>query len=312
MARKLRVEYAGAIYHVMNRGDRRERIFMDDADRQRFIDTLGEACAKTGRQVHAYVLMPNHFHVVVETLQANLVAGMKWLLGTYTSRFNRRHKLFGHLFSGRYKSLIVDGSGSGYLKSLGDYVHLNPARAKLVVADAPLQSFAWSSWPAYLLAPSKRPAWLRVDRLLGAWGIPEDSPAGRQQLERALEERRGAEEGEEFKPIRRGWCLGEETFREELLAQMSERMRAEHYGEERAATAEALAERIIAEELKRGRWQEADLKTRTKGDAVKVALAARLRAETTMTVGWIAERLAMGTRGYLNHLLYRRRKLGGE
>jgi REP element-mobilizing transposase RayT len=312
MARKLRVEYAGAIYHVMNRGDRRELIFMDDADRQRFVDTLGEACAKTGWQVHAYVLMPNHFHVVVETPQPNLVSGMKWLLGTYTSRFNQRHKLFGHLFSGRYKSLIVDGSGSGYLKSVGDYVHLNPARAKLVAADVPLKSFAWSSWPAYLLAPSKRPAWLRVDRLLGAWGIPEDSPAGRQRFEQALEERRGAEEGEEFKPIRRGWCLGEETFREELLTQMSERMGAEHYGEERAETAEALAELIIAEELKLGRWQEADLKTRPKGDSVKVALAARLRAETTMTVGWIAERLAMGTRGYLNHLLYRRRKLGGE
>jgi hypothetical protein len=97
-----------------------------------------------------------------------------------------------------------------------------------------------------------------------------------------------------------------------MLTQMSERMGAVPYGEERAETAEALAERIIAEELKRGRWQEADLKTRPKGDAVKVALAARLRSETTMTVGWIAERLAMGTRGYLNPLLYRRRKLGGE
>ena len=203
------------------------------------------------------------------------------MLGTYTSRFNRRHKLFGHLFSGRYKSLIVDGSGSGYLKSVGDYVHLNPARAKLVVADAPLKSFAWSSWPAYLLAPSKRPAWLRVDRLLGEWGIPEDSPAGRQRFEQALEERRGAEEGEEFKPIRRGWCLGEEKFREELLTKMSERMGAEHYDQERAETAGALAELIIAEELKRGQWQEADFKTRPKGDSVKVDLAARLRAETT-------------------------------
>jgi putative transposase len=82
MARKLRVEYPGAIYHVMNRGDRREPIFRGDADRQRFIATLGEACAKTDWQVHAYVLMPNHFHLVIETPQANLVAGMKWLLGT--------------------------------------------------------------------------------------------------------------------------------------------------------------------------------------------------------------------------------------
>ena len=76
--------------------------------------------------------MPNHFHLMVETPQPNLVAGMKWFLGTYTSRFNRRHKLFGHLFWGRYKSLIVDGSGSGYLKSVCDYVHLNPGRAKLL------------------------------------------------------------------------------------------------------------------------------------------------------------------------------------
>ena len=97
-----------------------------------------------------------------------------------------------------------------------------------------------------------------------------------------------------------------------MLAQMSERMGAEHYGKERAETAEALAELIIAEDLKLGQWQEADLKTRPKGDSVKLVLAARLRVETTMTVGWIAERLAMGTRGYLNYLLYRWRKLGGE
>ena len=114
MARKLRVQYPGAIYHVMNRGDRRESIFKDDVDRERFLATLGEACAKTSWQVHAFCLMPNHFHLVVETPQSNLVAGMKWFLGTYTARFNRRHKLFGHLFSGRYKALIVDGSGNGY------------------------------------------------------------------------------------------------------------------------------------------------------------------------------------------------------
>ena len=118
MARKLRIQYPGAIYHVMNRGDRREAIFEDDEDRQRLLKALTEACEKTGWQVHAYCLMRNHFHLVIETPQPNLVAGMKWLLGTYTSRFNRRHKEFGHLFSGRYKALIVDGSGNGYLFSL--------------------------------------------------------------------------------------------------------------------------------------------------------------------------------------------------
>src|SRR6266545_1663408 len=120
MPRKLRVEYEGAIYHLMNRGDRREAIFLDEQDRQLFLETLGEACQKTDWQVHACCLMNNHFHLVVETPRANLVAGMRWFLGTYTARFNRRHKLFGHLFSGRYKSLIVDGSGTGYLKSVCD------------------------------------------------------------------------------------------------------------------------------------------------------------------------------------------------
>ncbi|MCI0538045.1 MAG: transposase, partial [Verrucomicrobiales bacterium] len=205
MARKLRVEYPGAIYHVLNRGDRRETIFHDEADRQRFLDTLGEACLKTGWQVHAYCLMSNHFHLVVETPRANLVAGMKWFLGVYTARFNRRHKLFGHLFSGRYKSLIVDGSGTGYLKTVCDYVHLNPVRARLIKEDQRLESYRWSSYGLYLEPPSRRPEWLRTERLLGEWGVTVDSAAGRRVFAAQMESRRAGEHDEEFKPLRRGW-----------------------------------------------------------------------------------------------------------
>src|SRR5438445_6281448 len=132
MARPLRIQYAGARYHVMSRGDRREAIFYDDADRMEFLRTLGQACLKTGWQVHAYCLMSNHFHLVIETPQPNLAAGMKWLLGTYTQRFNRRHQEFGHLFSGRDKALVVEVRGTGYLKKVCDYVHLNPCRATLL------------------------------------------------------------------------------------------------------------------------------------------------------------------------------------
>ena len=308
MARKLRVEYPGAIYHVMNRGDRREAIFKDDKDRQMFMSTLAEACGKTGWQVHALCLMGNHFHLLVETPRGNLVAGMKWLLGTYTGRFNRRHKLFGHLFSGRYKALIVDGSGHGYLKTVCEYVHLNPARAKLLRPEQPLRAYRWSSWPEYLKKPRQRPTWLRVDRLLGEMRIPKDSSAGRRELERLVEAQRSAEEGIAYKPIRRGWFFGEKALKKELLGQMKGRIGTEHYGEERQETAEAQAEGMVREELKRRHWREEDLGRRAKGDAVKVALAVRLREETVMTVKWIAERLQMGAPGYVNLLLYRRRK----
>lgn len=308
MARKLRVEYPGAVYHVMNRGDRREPVFRDDEDRLCFLGTLGEACGKTGWQVHALCLMPNHFHLVLETPRGNLVAGMKWFLGTYTGRFNRRHKVFGHLFSGRYKALVVDGSGNGYLKTVCDYVHLNPARAKLIKPEACLREYPWSSWPEYLKRPGKRWAWLRVDRLLGEYRIPQDSAAGRRALERALEERRAAAEATEYKQVRRGWCFGAEGFRKELLGQMKEQMGAEHYGAERQESAEQHAEGIVVKEMQRRRWKEAELERRAKGDAGKVAIAKRLRKESAVTVKWIAARLQMGAPGYVNHLLYQQRK----
>src|SRR5437868_1674557 len=157
MARKLRVEYPGAVYHLMNRGDRREPIFLEDRDRQLFLETLGETCQKTAWQIHAWCLMSNHFHLVAETPRPNLVAGMKWFLGTYTARFNRRHKLFGHLFSGRYKSLPVDGSGTSYLKSVCDYVHLNPVRARLIAQESDLGAYPWSSYPNTSIPPPNAP-----------------------------------------------------------------------------------------------------------------------------------------------------------
>src|SRR5258706_8292701 len=117
MPRKLRVEYPEAMYHIMSRGDRRENIFLDDVDRQDFIKTLAEACQKTGWQVHAYCLMSNHYHVVLETPEPNLVAGMAWLQSIYTIRLNHPHELVGHVLSGRYKCQLVEGSGNGYLKT---------------------------------------------------------------------------------------------------------------------------------------------------------------------------------------------------
>lgn len=304
MPRALRIEYPGAIYHVMNRGDRREPIFRDDSDRKSFLTTLGEACTKTDWQIHAYCLMGNHFHLVLETPNANLVAGMRWFLSTYTARFNRRHKLFGHLFSGRYKALIVDGSGNGYLRTVCDYVHLNPARARLLRPGQQLADFAWSSWPDYLKPPEQRPRWLRVDRLLGELGLPQDSAAGREQLEQYLETRRAQEGGEEYKSLRRGWCLGDETFRQELLANAHARATESHHAETRREATEEKARRILNDELAKLGWTAAELPRRAKGDARKIRLAQRLRTETAVTLKWIAKELHMGTWTHVTNLLF--------
>jgi REP element-mobilizing transposase RayT/ribosomal protein L39E len=213
------------MYHVMNRGDRREAIFADDEDRERLLPTLTEACQKTGWQVQAYCLMRNHFHLVIETPQPNLVVGMKWLLGTYTMT------------------------------------------------------------------------------LLGEWGIPKDSAAGRRVFAERMEWRRREDLRGEFKRVERGWCLGGEEFRQELLEQVDARPGPSHFGEAVQEAEAAQAERLVVEGLKRMGWSEADLSARRKGERGKVQLARELRSNTTMPLAWIAARLNMGSRGHLAWLL---------
>ncbi len=256
--------------------------------------------------------MANHFHLVVETPNANLVGGMKWFLGTYTSRFNRRHKLFGHLFSGRYKSLVVDASSNGYLRTVCDYVHLNPVRAKLLSLEQKLSEYPWSSYVFYLKAPGQRPSWLRVDRLFGEMRIPKDSAAGRQQFELSMEQRRAHETGQEWKGLRRGWYLGEAKFRQELLEHVRSGVGPNHDPRQRRESAEEKAERIVQGELRKMGWPEEVLSRRPKGDASKVRIARRLRRETTMTLAWIAQRLAMGTAGHVTNRLCRVKSSAGQ
>jgi len=307
MARPLRIEYSGAIYHVMSRGDRRQDIFRAPADRVLFLETLAAACGKTQWQVHAYCLMSNHFHFVVETPRTNLVAGMKWLLGTYTMRFNRRHHYSGHLFGGRYKAQVIDETTSGYLRTAADYVHLNPARAGLVAEGEKLTRYAWSSYPAYLAAPGKRPAWLRVDRVFGEHGIGQDDRRGRREFERRLESQRRRELAAGVGVMRSGWRVGGEDFLDRLLAKWEGKAGEHHGGRERRETEMERARRLIASELARVGWGAEKLATERKGDAVKVAIARQLREETTVPLKWIASELRMGTWTHLNRLLHARK-----
>ena len=158
MARAVRVEFAGAFYHVMARGDRREAIVRDDVDRASFVRTLPEAGERSGFRVHAFVLMSNHYHLLLETPQANRSRGMGWLQNAFTRRINTRHALWGHLFGGRYKAILVEPGNCFW--ALLDYIHLNPVRAGVVAEKDGLESYVWSSLPHYLgLRASDPPGW---------------------------------------------------------------------------------------------------------------------------------------------------------
>jgi REP element-mobilizing transposase RayT len=298
----LRIEYEEALYHVMNRGDRREAIYLDDEDRERFLETLGETCAKTGWRVQAWCLMSNHFHLVLETPQANLAVGMKWLLGTYTQRFNRRHRHWGHLFGGRYKAQMIDGRSPAYLRTACDYVHLNPARAGIIAEQEPLETYAWSSYPAYLRV-KERPDWLAVERLLGEHGLQEDTAGNRREFSRRMEQQRQEPEAAVAKNLQRGWKHGAEDFADWLADKLARRGHQTERAAERRETDEALARRIIAEGLSALNWTEADLSAHPKGHPVKVEIARRLRENTPMTGAWIASQLQIGSGSYLSTLL---------
>jgi len=231
---------------------------------------------------------------------------MKWFLGTYTARFNRRHSITGHLFAGRYKSQIVSADDA-YFREVCDYVHLNPVRAGLLTPDRPLESYPWSSYGHYLNA-SARPAWLRTDRLLG----PNET--GGEQLNRRLEGLRGANLSEQNVVIRSQWCIGSPEFRRQILETLESEVPIgpHHFGPEVQQAAELKASRIINEELVRCVWTEAELLRKQKGDPIKIKIAQRLRQETTVTLQWIAARLHMGAQGYLSHLLYWERRAEKE
>ena len=329
MPRQLRIQYEGAVYHVMARGDRRENIFWDDEDKEVLLQVLSLACSKTGWRIHAWVLMNNHYHLVVETPKANLVDGMKWLQNTYTRRFNLRHGLWGHLFGGRYKAVLVETDPRDrrdYFTTLLDYVHLNPIRAGLIRLnkDLGLLSYRWSSLAGgYGLAPYKRPPWMECSIGLESFGL-KDTTQGRkrfiEQLEKSTDQKskamcgvRQLEEQGLQSTLRRGWYWGSQEFREKLLKLKRESGISETNKNYRSSRQErdyglAEAERLVIEGLAKHGLGEKDLNWLKGSDSRKVSIAREIVQRTSVSMRWIAERLAMKSAGNVSQQLYRTRK----
>jgi REP element-mobilizing transposase RayT len=251
MARPLRISFQGAVYHLLSRGNERKELFRDDQDRSFFLRTLGETGKIYSVVIHAYVLMDNHLHLMAETPLANVSAFMKRLMVTYAGYFNGRYRRSGHLFQGRYGSVLVDKET--YLRTLVHYIHLNPARIKSMLAkplvdrERAAKDWRWSSLREYL-QPRHRQEWMEYAWMLAPFG--GDTPGGRKAF---WEQTRGRlVDGDGWKDaVKGGSVLGSEAFIEKVRTILEGKSRREqpaarrlmrHQGPERVL---AILERIL-------------------------------------------------------------------
>lgn len=296
MARPLRIEYPGACYHVINRGNYRRGLFLGKGAAEAFERTLGEAAKRFGWRVHAYVIMSNHFHLAVEITEPNLSEGMKWLQGTWIRRYNGFRGLMGRPFQGRYKALIVEPGHA--LAQVCHYIHLNPVRAR-ICAPGEAVRYGWSSLPKFVAGET--PAWLVAETVLReSGGLPDNKRGWKKYLEYL--EFLGTDEVRTkelvAKRMSRGWCIGGHQFKRDLKEEAKKR------GAELDRFAGLEPDHVRSE--RRDRWEEQlqefarraniDLNqlSAPKSHPDKALLAAALKQRTSASNGWLAERLGMG------------------
>lgn len=313
MPRPLRVEYDGARYHVMCRGNRDQVVFGTDDDVRLFLKTLSEAVQRASLIVHAYVLMSTHYHLLIETPSGNLVDAMKWLQGAFTQRMNAMHQTWGHLFQGRYKAKIIATDEPEYFRRVSDYIHLNPAAAGLVGTspEKPLGCYAWSSYPFYVNAPSQRPDWLTAGCVLQHHQLT-DTMQGRRRYREMMEIRAHEASGdpdaffnsEENKGMERGWVHGSKAFRQQMLERLEQRDSPDPKPVYDAIQKRDLTENAVQKDIEKGcrflKLEQSELSLLRKGDVVKVMLAAYIKENYTLSNRRISELLSMGHPTYIS------------
>jgi REP element-mobilizing transposase RayT len=301
MPRKLRLEYPGAVYHVINRGNYRADIFGSAGARLAFTSCLWAVCKKSGWRLHAYVLMRNHFHLAVETPKGNLVAGMQWLQATFANRFNRLRGERGHLFQGRYKALLVEPGAA--LGQLCHYIHLNPVRAGVVTVGRLKEYRDSSYW--HLWRRQECPPCLGLETALRQAGGLADTLAGRRAYEKFLAWQAAngpAGRNQAYVSMSRGWVLGSQGFKEDLLKQYAPQPSSRAW--ETAGKGE-LQRLLWAQTLSAclhvlGKTPASAARDR-KSAPWKIATAAYLKQATQANNRWLTEQLAMGSPVAVSH-----------
>jgi len=309
MASKVRIEYPGARYHVINRGNYRSDVFATPGASVSFLRTLAQAAGRYAWKVHAYALMRNHYHLAIETTQPNLSAGMHWLQSTFACRFNRFRKENGRLFQGPYKALLIEGAEA--LRRVVDYIHLNPVRAR-VVEPAQVGQYAWSSLKVFR-AKTKRAAWLTAGEWLGARGEWADTPGDMAAYEKYLVKLgndEAAQKAAGLENLSRGWAIGTDSWKQAVARDYAQRMKLSGMGLEKHEVEQIRAahnENALAQALKEAGRTEAELRTKPRRQGWKIKMALEM-SEKGVPVEWLAKRLHLGKGTTARNVLYLARR----
>ncbi len=307
MPRKLRLEYPGAIYHVINRGNYRNDIFATAGARAAFMNCLWEVCKKSGWRLHAYVLMRNHYHLALETPKGNLVAGMQWLQATFANRFNRLRGERGHLFQGRYKALLVEPGAA--LGQLCHYIHLNPVRARVVTVGK-LKDFQNSSYWHLWHRTECPPCLVRQTALRQAGGLA-DTPAGRRAYAKFLAWQAAhgpVGRNEAYVSLSRGWALGSRGFKEDLLKEHdpSATSRAWETGGKQEMQ-QAQWSKVFTLGCQRLGRKSSELLCGPAAQPWKIALMLFMKERTQASNTWLVERFGAVRPKYISRLVWKAR-----
>ncbi len=294
MPRKHRLEFPGACYHVINRGNYRTNLFQPDGSKYSFEQCLFEACETYRWRLHAFVVMRNHFHLAIETPDGNLVQGMQWLQATFGNRFNKLRKAHGHIFQGRYKALLVEPGQA--LGQVCDYIHLNPVRAGACPIEG-LEAYRYGSfW--YLLRLTKRLPFMSLDSALAEAGRLTDTPAGRRcYLDYLTWQVADGPAGKStaYVNLSKGWALGSDGFKAKLLESVDVPDSPRAWGITGAKEVRGQRQQnLLTSGLHALNKTKEDLMSDAKSAPWKVALARFLKENGQAGNRWLGDTLNMG------------------